>query len=465
MSEASARVKTVALVGSGYPLYLAAHWLAKAAPYGVERIYCVDLLEKNSEKLIASMGAMRDMHQSLGLSETALVKSAKAEINLGFRFSGFTANQDQIFCDAEYGFEQPGKRFYHLFNRIAQGRSAELFQDYCINAKMASLDRFTPPSQNAKSVFAGVRYGYRISATAYEEFLRSSLNDHKIQTLTCSQVLPGKMDKGLVQSIVVDDAEIAIDLIVELSARRPIQSKIAESHKRDFLNVDGISVTQTRREDTAKSPCTELVKKEGSLTLGGTYCGELFIREFEHGRDPANGNAMQCTAEQNPWHYNCVALGPAHCHREALLFDEAYWINQSLERLLELWPRTASMAAEAAAYNAKINAQFAALVALEKFVLLVVLGKQAQLSQDITHKLNTYALRGKVVTFENEPIDPSLWPVLFACLGIVPKHCDNSVLGDDSVQALENLTKFKALIAKAAAAAPHYADFIKPLHR
>src|SRR5688572_24240898 len=170
----------VIIVGNGYVPYLIALCIQKR--FALELVI-VDIGEPSQPELIQSLGSMKDFHSYLKLPEADFVKKTKAEINLGFDYSGFHEYSDtpkttanEIFCDAQYGFNLNNRRFHHLFNKLKQIQPDEKLEDYCLSAKLARAGRFTPPSPKAKSLYASIRYGYRLTSDAYAAFLKSQLS-------------------------------------------------------------------------------------------------------------------------------------------------------------------------------------------------------------------------------------------------------------------------------------------------
>lgn len=462
MSE-SKTVKNLVIVGSGYGPYLVAHLLCSPRPFGVESITLVDLEEPENDEFIISLSAMRQLHAELKLSEMEFVKQTKAEINLGFDYSGFRGQQATLFCDAQYGFNLHNKRFYYLFRKMLELDPDVNFEHYCLTAKMARNQRFTPPSSNGKSLFSSVNYGYRLTGANYRYYLSDKLTSKPVKVMRSNTAKVNLTDAGYVGSLEVNGELVPVDYIIDLSANRSIKQLLDKSLS--TMDYGGLCFHAGKSVSPAdhSPPYAAVIKNNNRLILSGTYLQQNHQIEFAWS-DDEHALDTYCF-DVKPWVKNCLALGLAYSNRPPILIDNPCWLRHCFSQLVTLWPRTITMEQETHNFNRKINALFQQIYQLEQMQLAFAFGRTDCLSDPIAEKFEAFNQRGKVVYCENEILQESQWPVIFSCLGVTPNQVDVSVQTFDSNQLHTELSKMKAVIAKAAESAPIYADFIAPIHR
>lgn len=465
--------KKVIIVGNGYIPYLIALCIQKRfAP----ELVIVDLGEPSQPELIQSLGSMKDFHSDLYLPETDFVKKTKAEINLGVDYSGFgqangfeNGNSNEIFCDAQYGFNLNNRRFSHLFNKLRQFQPDEKLEDYCLSAKLARAGRFTPPSPKSNSLYHSIRYGYRLTSEAYAEFLKSKLLNSN------TKIVPSKVESvrldhnGFVESIDVEQmGNIKGDFFIDASEsriiRRPLnQACTLRPQLPQKLDLEfSSSITQA----ASAPPYSCISTNEGALHLDGTYLNKnyrtsLIIKE----NSAQNISGTRRVFDSIPWLKNCVAVGHAVTNRISILIDNSHLHQSMVLRLLELWPRSSTMEKEANSYNANTGVEFRQIADLDALHLAQAFNRPEILSDEMRYKLDIFKQSGKVAYYEKELLQEEQWPILFNAIGVVPDTTDLSVRNCTDEWLKHELFRIKATLEKAAEAAPLYQDFIRTAHR
>lgn len=471
--------KTVIIVGNGYIPYLIALCIQQRfAP----ELVIVDLGEPSQPELIQSLGSMKDFHSDLNVPEADFVKKTKAEINLGFDYSGFSkangrgygnsntnSNGNEMLCDAQYGFNLNNRRFYHLFNKFRQFQSDEKLEDYCLSAKLARGGRFTPPSPKANSLYHSIRYGYRLTSAAYAMYLKSKLSPSN------TKVVPSKVESvrldhnGFVESIDVGQmGNIKGDFFIDASEsrimRRPLnQACTLRPQLPQKLDLElSSSITQA----ASAPPYSSISITQAGMHADGTYLKQnyrtsLIVREGS----VQSSSGPRRVIDSVPWLKNCVAVGHAVTNRISIMIDNSHLHQSMVLRLLELWPRSFTMEKEAQAYNANTRAEFKQISDLDALHLAQAFNRPEILSDEIRYKLDIFKRSGKVAYYEKELLQEEQWPVLFNAIGVVPDTPDLSVRNCTDEWLKHELFRIKGTVEKAAEAAPLYQDFIRTAHR
>jgi tryptophan 7-halogenase len=74
--------------------------------------------------------------------------------------------------------------------------------------------------------------------------------------------------------------------------------------------------------------------------------------------------------------------------------------------------------------------------------------------------MSQYASRGKLVSYDQEPLPEAAWLALYLGQGIWPKRCEALAEGPDPESVRQQLTRVRAAIEEAANAMPPHATYI-----
>jgi tryptophan halogenase len=456
----------VVIAGNGYLPYLIALSIEKRFKHNAPEWRIVDLGGESRTELLQSLGSMRHFHKNLELPEVELVRHTRAEINLGFEYLGFSARDGEIFCDAEYGFELQNLRFAHLFNKLRKLRTSEKLEDYCLSAKLARIGRFTPPSPKARSLYASINYGYRMTGAAYAEFLKSRLSAFS-ERIIASAIESVRLDeRGHIQNLVLQNGDtISGDFFIDASESRVLKNAVAQRQDlQPLLPADlSLAITRSQIPQTEKSITGKISAAAGILQLRGNYDGQDYLTAIATVED-SNPEITQPFCDAIPWRQNCVAMGRAFSNRPGILIDNSHIHQSALLRLLELWPRTSTMTYEARAYNTATLEETTHLRDLDALHLARAFNRAEIVSDALRYKLDIFRQNGKIAYYEHELLHEQQWPALLNALGLEPQVTDLSVRDCPDTWLLQELDRIKSTLAKAAEAAPLYRDFIRSAH-
>lgn len=457
--------KKIAIVGNGYAPYLIALFLRKNLQTVSPEIVVVDQGESANDTLLCTLGETRLFHAELGLSEVEFVRKTRAEVNLGFDFSGFNGQSSQMFSDAQYGFDLDNRRFHYLFRRLKERFPDEVIERYCLSACLARAERFTPPSNNPRSVYNMVGYGYRVPASSYREFLQTKLPDGIIVKHGSVESVE-LTDDGRAKTLLLKAGEtVSGDLFIDASCSRVVKNAVDRSSDlRRVVTGVSIDASATATDAAHCLPYSTICNRGSELVLAGFYGGRQYTTTFSLSSETADDARGALFFDASPWVKNCVAMAAALTDRVPTLIDNSHVLQGSLARLIDLWPRTDNMHEEAKAFNSRSLIELRHVLDVDRLILGEALAAPELMSATMRYKRTVFQQSGKVVYYENEVLHQQQWPALFYCLGVEPEAVDLSVgLCDESW--LENeLLKIKSTFGKAANAAPRYHDFIQKAH-
>ncbi len=482
-------MQRLVIVGNGYFPYLAAIFLRRKLKQRCPALSLVDLDQSDSPKLIQSLSSMRGFHGELKLPEVEFVKKTRAEMNLGFRYTGFSRTSSSklgpvssapqgLFVDAQYGFNLEGRRFHYLYRKLLEQAPGERYADYCLSAQLAEQGHFTPPSPNANSIYSTINYGYRLTQSSYKAYLASQLSPSDV-SICHTQVESLHLNAGgFVEGLQLSDgARIDGDFFIDASAERVVKAGIGDPKSTTFesiypenLNL-GLKLSQQIADDSraygklsASSAGLELSSSIGSSEYLHTIV-PLARAEGNTGGATTEVRPLKGQVDNSPWLKNCVTMGEAFTDRLPIFIDNSHLHQNSLSRLLDMWPRTPSMEQESLYYNRSSLTEFDQALELDVLHLATAFARPDYLSEPMTYKRRAFLDTGKVVYYESELLQEEQWPALFYALGLVPRCVDLSVAHCKPVWVAQELNKIKSTLSKAAVAAPNYSKFLRSAHR
>lgn len=457
-------VERVSIVGDGYFPYLAALYISQYSP--ADAVTIIDAGATNPQGLIQSLGCLREFHRLINISEKDFVKKTRAQINLGFHFDGFSAPQwNHFFSEPPYGFDMQGYRFDRLFTKIRETGVLCDFSDFSIVAQLAKANRFTPPSPNPKSVFAGVDYGYCVSETVYKSFLREIAlrKGISVEDVTLKNI--ERADDGFIQSVNLDNGNsIEADLYIDMSSNRALMpDKRSKFFKALYPNLPDLFLQDSCSADKQLKPYSTIHKVSSTLVQSGYYDGQLYQKCFSENSGRQNHEVFEYNSR--PWTNNVVAMGNAFTNRKSILIDNVRVFQECLIELVKFWPRTSDWRHEQLAYNRTAQQRICALAEIDTLIFALHFNRLETLSDSAVYKHNYFCKTGKAVGYEKEALKDDQWMCLALCLGIIPQRSDFSVSDCDEDWIKGELNKMRSILAKAANAAPNYHQFIQSAHR
>jgi tryptophan halogenase len=168
------RIRRVVILGGGTAGWMAAAALAKV---NEAKLFQVDLLESDEIGTIgvgeATIPTIHWFNQTVGLDETEFLRETRATFKLGIEFDGWTRPGHRYFHPfGRYGAPADGGMFYHRWIKARLGGLDDSFEAYSLATALARAGRFSPPSNDARSLLATLGYAYHFDAGLYAQYLR-----------------------------------------------------------------------------------------------------------------------------------------------------------------------------------------------------------------------------------------------------------------------------------------------------
>ena len=474
-------LNSVAVLGGGVAGWMTACALARVLP-GDGTLRLVETAASAPRGALSTLPALRTFHGLLGLDEAALMRTARGTFKLGARYSGWTdPGHDHVegFSDAGAGFD--GVAFHHHWLRARQRGDAGRYEDYSLAAVAGRLGRFTPPSEDPRSVLSTLSYGLHLNAAAYVATLRATAGRVEARAGEIADVVLAA--DGRIAAVVLPDGErIVADLFIDAT---PDGRLIGATQDAGWIDEPALPCDRLAlREVTPRAappPLSEFeaiaegwlrrVPLRGGDAVTLAYAGGL--TSDDEARDILGGEAtivpLRNGRRRQVWSGNCVAVGPAASQLEPLNGDDAQAIQSGVGRLIALLPAADGSPLAAMEYNRLMAEEQdrARDLAVFRYAAATrtdppwIQARRAAPSPALAYKQAQFESRGRVVLYDEETFVEGAWVGAFLGHGITPRRHDRLADRIPPAQADAALARLRGMIRQAAQAMPPHADALK----
>jgi len=490
------RVRTVAIVGDGVEAWMVAAALGVALGGRVT----VRIVTRNEDSTAAgevaniesTLPPLRAFNSLLGIDEDHLIRACSGTFKLGTEFVGWREGGSYVQPCGEFGATLGGVAFHQYLTKLRTAGIAVRPEEYCLAAIAARAGRFTRPSQDPSSVESTMTYALHLNGARYREQLINVARRRGVS------VVPGAVDEtvrsenGHIAGLILEGGErIQADLFVDASGAeaRLIGSSLSVAFE-DWSDSLPCSrhVSARREQKQLGAPLTRVeaaefgwmtrIPLQGCLTCAYSYDPALLSDELAAAAlldwmqvGPAT-NLMFRTVKSGrrvaPWQGNCVAIGAAAGFVEPLESTGLHLTQSMIVRFLSLFP-TRTPDVEPREYNRLVGNELerARDLAIAHYATARRSDGEfwrrraaAPIPDSLTYKLAQYESRGKLVSYDQEPIPEAAWLALYLGQGIWPKRCEALAGGADSESVRQQLGRMRAAMEQAAKTMPPHAAYI-----
>jgi tryptophan halogenase len=493
------RIQRVVIVGGG-----TAGWMTAAALGGRFRGTPLQLTLVESSDIgaigvgEATIPTIRRFYARLGLSDAEVMRATSATCKLGIRFEGWSGDGSAFLHPfGLYGQDLGGVGFHHywLADR-ARGQAAPLAA-YSLGAAMAEAGRFVTPSPNPPSSLSVFDWALHLDASLFAAHLRSLAEADGCRRIDARIGEIRRDARGDVDALVLEDGrEVAGDLFIDCSGFRGLvigeaMAEPFEDWSRWLLCDAAFAVPTRLAPDAAPPPYTRVAAR----TAGWQWtiplrhrAGNGLVFSSAHLSDTAALDELQANLggemlaeprriafrpgrRRRAWVGNCVAIGLSAGFLEPLESTSIALIETAIERLLTLFPdRTLDPV-----LRDEFNEQTAEeMERTRDFILLHYLlsrrdepfwrdARAVPVPDTLARKLAVWDARGEFVRYRWEMFHPASWLAIYDGLGRYPRVHDPAVDAVDPARLSASLAALRDTVARAVAATPPHAEFLKTL--
>lgn len=440
------------VVGRDAPLWLAVNVLQTALrPAGVEVTAVVLPGRAWLQDVLVTQPALEPLHHLLGVDEAELLRATGGAFTLGQRFVDNGGTGASFFLPhGSHGAPIDGRPFFPYWLKARAFGLRVPLEDFSLTAAAAGQGRIAVPDP-ATETFWRTDYGYHLPAAAYAAFLKGLAARSRVEVHEARRVT-AVLDSGSGSILALDlgdgrrvEGQFFIDVTGEDAALIGGTLSVGRESWRPFFPADRALAAAPQR--TGSLPAHGQVQAHGEgwfgyypaldrihLTLAYTsdLCGDdqalqVAARAWGARLDDAVVNPLDPGRRVRAWDRNCVALGSAACAFDPLLGLELQALQTGLVHFLSLYPVGGEMGVERDEYNRVAQQAYermrdvqSALYRLNRWTPSAFWRRAAEgaVSDELRHKIATFAARGEIAYFENESLDEDGWQALFAGLGL-----------------------------------------------
>lgn len=489
------RVRSVAIVGDGVEAWMVAAALVVAfggrltVQIVTQSLHSTAREETNAESTLPPLRAFNTL---LGIDEDHLIRACAGTFKLGTEFVDWREGGNYIQPCGEFGATLGGVAFHQYLTKVRSAGCAVRPEEYCLAAIAARAGCFTRPGQDPSSVESTMTYALHLDRARYREQLMDVAHRHGISMVRGA---PGEVvlgQNGHITALMLQGGErIEADLFVDASGdeARLIGTALGVPFE-DWSDVLPCSrhVCARGEQKQLGAPLTRVeaakfgwmtrVPLQGNTACGYTYDPALLDDESAAGAlldwmevGPDTSVVFRSAKPGRrvaPWQGNCVAIGTAAGFIEPLDSTALHLTQSMIVRFLSLFP-TRTPDVEPREYNRLCGKELerARDLAIAHYATARRTDSElwrrrgsAAIPEPLAYKMAQYASRGKLVSYDQEPIPEAAWLSLYLGQGIWPKRCEALAEAADLGSVRQQLSRVRAAVEQAANAMPPHAAYI-----
>ena len=468
---------------------MAAAALVKSFP----RTMRIELIESDEIGTVgvgeATIPPIRNFHLLLELGEAEFLHAVNGTYKLGIEFENWGNLGEKYFHPfSAHGIDTWAAQFHHFWVKARQNGESTPLDEFSLEAKMARANRF------GKSGERKAAYAYHFDAGLYAQLLRRLAEGGGVQR-TEGKVVDVNLhpESGFIESVTLESGvTIAGDLFIDCSGFRGLLIEQAlDTGWEDWghwLRNDSAIAVQTESvapplpytRSTARSCGWQwkipLQNRVGNgLVFSSNYMSEDEARQTLlnnlEGRliNEPRTIRFRTGRRLRQWHRNCVALGLASGFLEPLESTSIHLIQNSIIRLVKLFPAHGIEQSEVDQFNWEVKQE---LEYIRDFIIAHYHVTQRtdtaywndcremDVPDTLAHKLRLFKAGGKIFRDNNELFSPPSWVAVLIGQGLVPEGFHPFVNNKSDEELRDLIAGVRAGIAKLVGAQPLHKEFI-----
>jgi tryptophan 7-halogenase len=483
------RFNRVAIVGGGTAGWMAAAALSKTFGEHLQ----IDLVESEEIGTVgvgeATIPPIRNFHLLLELGEADFMRAVNGTFKLGIEF---------------LNWGRLGERYFHPFSAHGTDTWAAQFHHYWVRARQqgetASLDEFSLEAMMARSGRFGregerkANYAYHFDAGLYARLLRRIGEGLGVRR-TEGKVIDVRLhpETGFIESVVLESGQsISADLFIDCSGFRGLLIEQAlktgwEDWGHWLRNNSAVAVQTSNVAPPA--PYTRATARSAGwqwrIPLQNRV-GNGLVYSNDHISDDAARKVLLDNVEGDAiteprlirfktgrrlqqWNRNCVALGLASGFLEPLESTSIHLIQNSIIRLIKLFPSHGIEPAEIEQFNREVKTE---IEYIRDFIIAHYHVTQRadspywkaccemDIPATLAQKLALFKSGGKIFRDNNELFSEPSWTAVLVGQGIQPAHYHPVVdtMTDGDLRSL--MVRVRTAISQLVARQPAHQEYL-----
>ena len=483
------RMERVVIVGGGTAGWMAAAALAKT--FG--RHLQIELIESDEIGTVgvgeATIPPIRNFHLLLELDEADFMRAVNGTFKLGIEFLNWGSLGERYFHPfSAHGTDTWAAQFHHYWVRARQQGESAALDEFSLEAMMARGNKFGREGDRK------AHYAYHFDAGLYAQLLRrmsEGLGVRRTEGKVVDVRLQG--ESGFIESVVLESGQvIGADLFIDCSGFRGLLIEQAlktgwEDWGHWLRNNSAVAVQTS--SVSPPSPFTRSTARscgwQWKIPLQNRV-GNGLVYSNNHMSDDEARKTLLDNVEGKPiteprfirfrtgrrlqqWNKNCVAIGLASGFLEPLESTSIHLIQNSIIRLIKLFPAHGIEPAEIEQFNREVKTE---IEYIRDFIIAHYHVtqradspywnecRQMQIPATLAQKLALFQSGGKIFRDNNELFSEPSWTAVLVGQGIQPAHYHPVVdtMSERDLKAL--MVRVKTAIAQLVAQQPAHHEFM-----
>ena len=374
----STEVKKVVIAGGGTAGWMAAAALSKILGKNLD----ICLVESDDIGTVgvgeATIPTLLFFNQLLGLKERDFLVGTHGTFKLGIKFENWRSlGHDYIHAFGTTGEDYWAAGFHNFWVRGSGEGIGQGFGDYCLEKRAAEAGKFAHLPEN------GLNYAYHLDATAYGQLLRQfseSLGVRRVEGKIGS--VQTDAANGFIKSLTLESGQtVEGDLFLDCTGFRGllIEQTLHSGYEdwSHWLPCDRAMPVQTNSADSP-DPYTRAIAHDAGwrwriplqhrVGNGLVYCSKymsddeassLLMSSIDgEPRTEPRVIRFQTGRRRKQWNKNCVAVGLSSGFMEPLESTSIHLIQQSILRLIKMFPNNGVKQLDVDEFNRQTNKNF-----------------------------------------------------------------------------------------------------------
>ena len=483
------RISRVVIVGGGTAGWMAASGLAKSLGETID----ITLVESDDIGTVgvgeAVIPVIKSFHALLELEEKDFIQAVNGTYKLGIEFENWGRLGESYFHPfGSPGVEAWAAQYHHYWLKARRQGEARALRNFSLEASMAKAGRFTLGSDPQP------QYAYHFDAGLYAKLLRKISEEHGVNRVEGKVVnvnLHG--ESGFIQSVQLESGKlIEGDLFIDCSGFRGLLIQQA-------LKVEWEDWSHWLRNNSAIAVQTESVSppapytRSTARTCGWQWniplqnrVGNGIVYSSDYMSDDEARRALLNNIEGQPineprvikfrtgrrsqqWVKNCVAVGLSSGFLEPLESTSIHLIQNSVLRLVRMFPAMEIDPAEVRQFNNETTAE---IENIRNFIILHYKVNQRSdskywidcremaIPEHLAHKIALFESNARVVRENNEMFRECSWAAVMLGQGIVPTGYHPFVDNLSDQQLRQLMAEVRTNVSRLVDASPSHKDFL-----
>ena len=483
------RVQRVIIVGGGTAGWMAASGLAKS----LGRTLDITLIESDDIGTVgvgeAVIPLIKSFHALLELKENEFLHAVNGTIKLGIEFENWGRLGESYFHPfGPTGVEAWAAQFQHYWLKARRQGETHALRDFSLEASMAQAGKFTLDSDPQP------QYAYHFDASLYAKLLRTlseSLGVKRVEGKVVDVKVHG--ETGFIQSVQLESGDlIEGDLFIDCSGFRGLLiQQVLKAEWEDWshwlrnnsavaVQTESVSPPAPYTRSTARTSGWQWkIPLQNRVGNGLVYCSD-YLSDDEAKKallDNVEGSPInepriikfRTGRRKQQWVKNCVAVGLSSGFLEPLESTSIHLIQNSVLRLVRMFPATEIDPAEVRQFNNETTTE---IEQIRDFIILHYKVTQRSDSrywkdcrempvpESLAHKIALFESNARAVRENNEMFRERSWAAVMLGQGLEPRgyHPFVDNLSDQQLQDL--MAQIRANVNRIVEASPSHKEFL-----